>query len=58
MLNVKTPEIEAQTGDTQAWIRVAFKPNSQPRRTREFVYIQEADSKVPLECVGFDLEYI
>jgi hypothetical protein len=57
-LSVKTPEIAATNGDAQAWIRVAFKPNSQPRRTREFVYIEEAESKVPLECVGFDLEYI
>lgn len=58
LLNVKTSEVAAVNGDAQAFIRVAFKPNSQPQRTREFVYIQEADSKVPVECLGFDVEYI
>jgi hypothetical protein len=58
MLNVKTPEIAAMNGDTQGLIRVAFKPNSTPRRSREYVYIQEAQSKAPFECLGFDLEYI
>jgi hypothetical protein len=58
MLNVKTPEIASQKGDDKAFIRVAFKPNSKPRRSREFVYIEDAESKVPLECLGFDLEYI
>lgn len=58
VLKVKTPEIAALTGDTQAFIKVAFKPNSQPRRTREFVYIEDAETKVPLDCLGFDLEYI
>jgi hypothetical protein len=58
MLDVKTPEIAAQNAEAQAFIRVAFKPNSQPRRTRGYVYIEEAEKKVPLECLGFDLEYI
>jgi hypothetical protein len=58
LLNVKTPELAAPKNDPQAWIRLAFKPSAQPRRTREYVYIEDEDTRVPIQRLGFDLEYI
>lgn len=61
MVDVKTPELAAgEKADAQAWIRVAFKPSAQPRRTREYVYIAAADARKGSrpQRLCFDLEYI
>ena len=58
LLKVRTPEIALKYPDAQVWIRLAFKPSTHPLKTRAFVYISEANSQVPVESLGFDLDYV